>query len=545
MTFDYKPVQKGAPSLRFKLIMTKRSPLFLLATFALLSLEATTKTARNQRASVKSKTKLTAHEFEGFKSKKGVIHADKESLSTLKSSNEFVVVLFGAHVCPECQNLLKMAEKVAPKVHSKGVLVPFVYFVCEAEDAYCEQVERINVAPTLRIYHGSMFIEHTGQKGEQASSQWLMDRLIHSINNGTNSLKQINNLVGQSEVVIVLKEDSQFKQFQEFKLLTTFYEFGHFFYTKDEKSLSEIEKLCNDKVGWTTESKLFLMNPENNKCYYFNGHFNYKKVTKFIIEHDKIAVSPFDDNILRLHQKYQIPIVLFFSRDAINNPFYQSYLKIADELKTRLIFAYIDESNLESSLVKRIMNTLGVDRRSFPVVRVMFKQTNGIVAKWKFDGPLERPKLHSWLERLLARKEKPYEKSESSESLTAVNEKGQIERISAVNFESKIEEEQQPVMLVIEGSEETCDNCAHIEQTVLDIRSKFTERQGKFPYRIYRLNVQLNDIPYWTFESVPQIVFVRRNKRIGVYSDVIEVNKVVAFMESKLAEDAREDWEDL
>ena len=122
------------------------------------------------------------------------------------------------------------------------------------------------------------------------------------------------------------------------------------------------------------------------------------------------------------------------------------------------------------------------------------------------------------------------------------NEKSEIEKICAKNFETKIEEETEPVLLLIEGSEETCQQCNNLQQKLIDIKLKFTERRGRFPYKMYRMNSQLNEIKNWVFDHVPQLVFVRRNKKIAVFNDEIDTNKVVAFIEERLSEDSADSW---
>lgn len=500
--------------------------------------------AKPRRKPREAPVRPTAHEFEGFPSKKGVIHVTKDTLGTLRQQHDFVVTLFGAHVCVECGTALNALQRIAPEVHAKGALVPFTYFLCEAEDSHCDQFEKVAVAPTLRIYHKNLYTEYTGIKNEEGIARWVIDRLLHSSHDATDQVREVRRLNRQSEVVIVLREDAAYRQFHEFRLLSILYEFGHFFYTKDAKSLADIEALCREQVGPAADSVLFVLNPEDSKCYYLSDGFNYKRALRFIVEHDKIGVTRFDENILKLQAKYQVPVAVFFTRDALNHPFYPAYQKVADEFKSRMLCAYVDEAVLGDPMVKRVMNTLGVDRRSFPALRVFLKQPDGFLPKWRYDGPLERPKVKAWLDRLLSRKLKPYTKSETEAELADKNEKGVLEAVSAANFEAKVEEERAPVVLLVEGSEEVCEDCAGLSQKILEAKDKYLERNGKFPFKMYRLNVQLNEVAGWVFDRVPQLLVVKRNKKVLAMEGNLEVNAIVSFMEEKLADDAAEAWRD-
>ena len=100
--------------------------------------------------------------------------------------------------------------------------------------------------------------------------------------------------------------------------------------------------------------------------------------------------------------------------------------------------------------------------------------------------------------------------------------------------------------MLIEGSEETCTDCTNSSQKLLEIKSKFIERNGKFPYKLYRFNAQLNSVPAWVFEKIPQLIFIRKNKKIATFIEDIEVNNVIEFIEDNLSSDNRDSWrEDL
>lgn len=477
--------------------------------------------------------------FLEYKPKQNIIYANATVLKDLKAKFEYVVVLFSSPSCGQCPHLLIEYRKLARDMYRQQILIPFVFFECDPFDSYCHAKERVVKYPSLRIYHKNAFTQFKGSKNTSDYTNWIYDRMVGSFHKLAKPDNTVQDLIKEGEVVILFFGNESYPLFSEFKLLTIMYEFGHFFIAKENEVKEKALSNCKAKVDEKVTSVIAVINPDNKACYFYNESFNYKKIMNFILDHDKIPVAPFDHNAIFLQERYRIPIIVFFSDYGEDHPFFKDYIKIAQKYKRKMSFTFVDRNMIADDLHKSNMDMLGIDRALFPCIRIFLKKPNGDHLKWKYSGPLNGKSVESFVKKVLHNKLKPYKKSETLNELAKINERSRIEKISRLNFSKKIEEESAPVILVIEGSEETCASCADLEEKMLQVKEKILERTGEFPYKMFRLNIQLNEIDNWIFDTTPEIILIKQNKDIRHFNEEFDENKIIAFIEDNIKEDSR------
>lgn len=477
--------------------------------------------------------------FMEYKPKQNIIYANATVLKDLKAKFEYVVVLFSSPSCGQCPHLLIEYRKLARDMYRQQILIPFVFFECDPFDSFCHSKERVVKYPSLRIYHKNAFTQFKGSKKTADYTNWIYDRMVGSFHKLAKPDNTVSDLLKEGEVVILFFGNESYPLFSEFKLLTIMYEFGHFFIAKEndvkEKALSN----CRTRVDEKATSVIAVINPDNKACYFYNESFNYKKIMNFIVDHDKIPVAPFDHNAVFLQERYRIPIIVFFSDYGEDHPFFKDYAKIAQKYKRKMSFTFVDRNMIGDELRKSNMDLLGIDREHFPCIRIFLKKPNGDSLKWRYRGHLNGKPVEEFVKKVLRNKIKPYKKSESLSRLIKFNERSRIEKISRLNFSKKIEEESTPVILIIEGSEETCASCGDLEEKMLQVKEKLLERTGEFPYKMFRLNIQLNEIDNWIFDTTPEIILIKQNKDIRHFNEEFNENKIISFIEDNIKEDSK------
>ena len=69
----------------------------------------------------------------------------------------------------------------------------------------------------------------------------------------------------------------------------------------------------NEKHG--ENSELVVIHSDHHRCYFYNEIFDHKKILKFLKSKEKAALRPFDQESIKMHNYYKLPLVILFIDD--------------------------------------------------------------------------------------------------------------------------------------------------------------------------------------------------------------------------------------
>ncbi len=495
--------------------------------------------------------------FEGYKMRENVIFPTIKQYQKLKEQFEYSLVYFHSDHCTHCKSFTKEYLQIAKAMKTKKSDLPVISIICGKTGFgdLCNFKEKITDFPTLRLYHHDDFIQYAGKWKAVNVVYWIRDRTVFSKTkiDKHNMAHFIEVLKHEEMVVIFYNGDDDYKErrFKEYSKIAHQCDYVHFYHTGDDEVYTSLMEICDEfrKDSEGVESDFMLLHPDHHKCYFYSGIFNYKKILKFIHDKEKPMLRLFDEHSMKMHHHYQLPIVVLFYKDE-NLEFFQTYLSITEKMHPFFVFTHVNEDAYNGNYyeqdmfktvrkkvykkdninIRKLMIKLGVEVEDWPCLYVYKHHNKKFHAKWKYEGDFSPQSVHKFLDQVHHRKIKSFFKHESFAKIRRKNKKSKIEYISALNFDEKVKS-QKNIFLLITGGVEMCEDCHNIEDILYDAIQEYVKDSyfQEFPYPVYQMNIQLNELEDWYFEHIPEIIFYKDADKISHYNYIMSIGLIEHF----------------
>lgn len=478
-------------------------------------------------------TLQTSPLFTSFKTQNNIIFPSLPELKKIKKNFEYTIIYYHSNNCKLCKRFSEKYKKIALELEKQKPDFPVVSILCSKKgfSEFCSFHEKIKFFPAIRVFHHSEFVEYEGEFDVLKVFKWLRNRTVHSrFFLKRENFLDLRRLLRKEEIVTVFYNDQVLKKkkkkiSREFSILSTLYSFSRFYETDDsliyEETVELCEKMKNEKIG--KKSNLLIFHPDHHRCYFYNGFFDHKKIAKFLKKKEKAKIRLFDEKSLKMSIFYNLPIVIFFHENEENFDFWQNFLELSDHLHDQFFFTHVNKNSFNGKFKKinpfvdeehefekrdrkfvvNIMVELGVTEKNWPSLFVFKKQKNSILRKFRFFGEFRKNEVLKFLKKAHLNQLPLFFKTE--DFTKEENEKNLVKKLNSLNFEDTLEKYKK-IILLVEGSEELCENCAEIEKALFSAFSNISKKRRNFDFKVFRLNVQLNEVKNWNFEHVPEII---------------------------------------
>jgi hypothetical protein len=505
-----------------------------------------------------SKTSQVSELFKEFTVKNNIIYPTVNQLNKIRKNFEYTIIYYNSSHCQLCQEFSKEYLKIAQELEKQKPDYPVVSVTCNKGEfnRFCTFSEKIKFFPTVRIYHHNEYVEYKGKFDVVKVFLWIRDRTVHSLFKLTKeNFNTLKDFLKQGKILTVFYNPGGEKKRQnskQYSILSTLYHFSRFFETSDEILYKETVAMCdnlkNEKEG--EDSIIVVIHPDHHRCYFYSGYIDHKKMISFLKAKEKSMIRLFDEKSIEMSNYYDLPIVILFHQDENNFHFWNDFEELANEYHNQFFFTHINDFSYQgeyrnvnvldqneyhiekkdNDIIHRLMVDLGINKRNWPSLFVFKKKKHLFSKKWKFEGPFEKNNVKIFLEGILKNTLPVFFKHEKLSVLN--NENSKFQKLSGLNFENEINKAQKAIVY-LEGDEELCSNCSEFAENVFKAYSNLSQKYSDFDYKLFRLNVQLNEVRNWHFDHVP-IILVFSNGTdanfIQDYNGIMEEDLIEQFL---------------
>lgn len=460
--------------------------------------------------------------FADYRTEGNVIKATPAVVTELRARYPWLVVFFHSPSCAHCEEFAHAFGDAARRFESTAPLLPLAALDCSAAEDFCHHDEEVGHYPLLRVYFQGLRVAYRGGPSANAIVRFVQGRTHRSALRMTDVARSAEALLARGELVALFRGGPDAPDFAEFRKAAFLNEAAHFFFTAEPRVQAAVADLCRPAAPLPLDGSLLLLEREERVCHQLPGRVEHRQALAFLALHEKPGLVRLDGRAMRMHAFHRQPVVVFFAERAEEHAFLPALRAMARRHKPALIFAFVDAARPLGTEALEVLELVGVDRADFPCLRA-FSLLGGEGRKWRPES-LEPAAVADFVAQLAAGKARPYLKAQARGGA------GPLPSISGEEFHAKVLGGPFPVALLLVGSAETCPRCAEFELAAAEAHRQLLAR----PLPLYKLNVQLNEVPGWSFTARPEVAFFLSATDVRSFGGGAVAADIRAFLERHL-----------
>ena len=424
-----------------------------------------------------------------FKEEDHVIILEDSNFQEALIVHPNLLVEFYAPWCKFCQKLAPMYSQAAIRLLKEN---PQIRIAKTDATANIESAHKYNIEgyPTFKFFTNGEPSEYTGVKNEDGIVNWLIKKIgpatkkLESDSDFSNFLKE--NIIS----VALFSKDPELQSL--FGKIAKNSE-GNYF------AVCEVEEI--QKRYGETEHFLVVFKETDEKQEVFTGPFLESEIVKFIERSLVPWIMPFDDKVVQLVFKKQIPCFFLFRKESDH----EQYDPILQSLSVNLKgFPFITYADLTVSSNKRLVEFLGLPPNWMPFSVLVNEKLQKFIQK----DSLTLESLTNFCERWQKGLEKPFLRSQP---IPKIQKDNNVRILVGESFNEVVFDRNFDVL--VEFYAPWCGHCKKLAPEYTKLANKYKDSKTLI---IAKIDASENEVENFDIQEFPTIKFFPANNKDGI-----------------------------
>lgn len=449
-----------------------------------------------------------------IKEEDGVLVLTTENFKSAITDNEYILVEFYAPWCGHCKALAPEYAKAAQQLVEKEANIKLAKVDATVESDLAEEYG-VRGYPTLKFFRNGTPVEYSG--GRQAADivSWVIKKTGPPAKE-LNTVAEAEEFLKANEIAIIgFFKNQESDEAKAFISVANSFDSFIFGITNNDDVISKYE---------TSDSKVILFKPFDDKKSVFEGEFEVDNLKKFIqVQSLPLLVEFNHDSAAKIFGGSVKSHLLFFvSKEAGHVKKYVEPLKdLAKEYREDILFVTISSDEEDHA---RIFEFFGMSKDEVPTIRLIRLEED--MAKYKPEkNDLSESTIRDFLKRFTEGKLKQHL---LSQELPADWDKTPVKVLVSTNFDSVALDKSKDVL--VEFYAPWCGHCKQLAPIYDQLGEKYKDHESIV---IAKMDSTANELEHTKISSFPTIKLFRKgDNKVIDYNLDRTLDDFVKFLEA-------------